>query len=139
MHRFLLSTRRTIFELILFNQICIFRLKFGWQTNLKMQKCNQILTIYVLDQKFGFLENLFQKMKIVTLSWSFAFIIMRISRIQWGCKLFFVLVQKYRFWANSLQKIKNCDLKQNFGTQTYLNAHISDAQFLMFQKRNTVF
>ena len=43
------------------NQNCHFELKFGTQSNLKMQNSMLLLTFYILDQKYRFWDNFLQK------------------------------------------------------------------------------
>ena len=50
------------------NQNCQFKLKFGIQTHLNEQNSMVMFTFSVLDQKHSFQANLFQKIKIVSLS-----------------------------------------------------------------------
>ena len=50
------------------NQNCQFQLKFGTQTNSNMQNSMALLTLSVLDWKHPFWVNLFQEIKIVSLS-----------------------------------------------------------------------
>ena len=47
------------------NQTLQFKLKFGTQTNLKMEKLMVMVTFSVFDQKYPFWVNLVSKFKIV--------------------------------------------------------------------------
>ena len=49
-------------------QNCLFKVKFGTQTNLNMQNSLVMLTLFVFDQKYPFQLTLVQKNKINSLS-----------------------------------------------------------------------
>ena len=70
------------------NQTCQFKLKYGTYTNSNMQNSMVMLTFSVSEQNTLFLANLVQKIKIVSLSWSFTPRLIPICRIQWRCSLF---------------------------------------------------
>ena len=74
------------------NQNCHFKLKIGTYTNSNMQNSMILFTFFVLERKYPFWANLFQKIKIVTLSWNLAPTLIRICRIQWWCLFFLFLI-----------------------------------------------
>ena len=63
--------------------------------------------------KYPFLTNLFQKIKIVSLSWNLVPRVIWISRHQWWCSLFSVFDWRYPFWANLVQKTKIVSFRWN--------------------------
>ena len=65
------------------NQNRQFKMKFGTLTNSNMQNSMVVFTFSVLDQKHTFWVNLFQKIKIVSLSWNLVPRLIRVCRIQW--------------------------------------------------------
>ena len=70
------------------NQNCQFKLKFRTSTNSNMQNAVVQFFFSVLDRKHPFWANLFQKIKIFSLSWNLVLRVIRICRVQWCCSLF---------------------------------------------------
>ena len=56
--------------------------------NWNIQNSMNMCTFSVLDKKYPLWANLFQKIKIVSLSWNLIPWLIWISRIQWWCSLF---------------------------------------------------
>ena len=69
-------------------QNCEFKLKFGAKTNSNLQNSIAVFNFSVLDFEYPFGGTLFQKIKIIILSWKFVPRLIRIYRIQWWCSLF---------------------------------------------------
>ena len=92
-----------------------------------MQNSMMTFTSSVFDQKYPFWENLFQKLKIVSLSWNLVPCLTQICRIQWWCSLLPFLTGNIFFgliWS------KNSKLfKLKFGTWTNLNMQNSMVMF----------
>ena len=61
---------------------CLFKVKLGTKTNLNMQNSMVVSIVSVLDWKLPFLENLVQKIAIVSLSWKLVLKLIRMRRIQ---------------------------------------------------------
>ena len=71
-----------------------------------------LFTFSLLDRKHFFGANLFQKIKILKLSWNLVSRLIQICRIQWWCSLFFI-PSGIPLWANFVQKIKIVSLSWN--------------------------
>ena len=74
-----------------------------------------VMFVFFLGRKYPFLENLFQKIKIVCLSWNLVYSQIQICCIRWWCSLSLSLFDKF------VPKIQNCLFKVQFGVQTILN------------------
>ena len=65
------------------SQNCQFQLKFPTKTVSNMQNSVMVFTFFVLNGKHSFLENLVQKIRIVSFSLNLVPKLIRICRIQW--------------------------------------------------------
>ena len=73
-------------------------------TNSNIQNSIMVLTFSALDWKYGFWTNLFQKIKIVSLSRN---LVPRLKYADFNHDLHFsVFEHKYPSWANFVQKFK---------------------------------
>ena len=86
LHPFL--TGNLFFGLIWSKNSKLFKLKFGTWINLNMQNLMVMFIFSFFDQKYSFLVNLVQKVKVVSLSWNLVLKLIWICRIQWRCSLF---------------------------------------------------
>ena len=77
-------------------QNCYFKVKLTPRL-IQMQNSMMLFSFFVFDQKFFFLPNLIQKVKVITLSWTLAESIAQICRTQWCCSLFPFLPINTRF------------------------------------------
>ena len=75
-----------------------------------------------------FWENLFQKIKIVSLSWNLVPTLIRICRIQWCCSLF-PFLPKIPFLGIFGLKNQNCQFKLKFGT--YNNSNMQNSMVML--------
>ena len=69
-------------------QYCQFKVKLNTKTNLNIWKSMVVFTFFVFDQKCPFWTNLFQNVKIISLSWNLVSRLIWICRIQWCCSIF---------------------------------------------------
>ena len=69
-------------------QYCQFKVKLNTKTNLNIWKSMMVFTFFVFDQKCPFWTNLFQNVKIISLSWNLVSRLIWICRIQWCCSIF---------------------------------------------------
>ena len=113
------------------NQNCHFKLKFGTCTNSNMQNSMVMFICSVFDQKYSFLANLVQKVKIIRWSWNLLPRLIWVCRIQWCCSLFCFLIEIH-FLGKFGSKSKNYQLKLKFGSCTNSNMLNSIVMFTFF-------
>ena len=85
------------------NQICLFKLNFGTQTNSNMQNSMMRFILSATDLKYHFTVNLVQK--ILCLNWIWYLDYFEYAEFN-GMVHLICLDWKYFFWANSVRKIK---------------------------------
>ena len=94
-----------------------FKLKFGTQTNSKMQNSTAVFTFSVFDQKCPFLPNLVLIVKMINLSWNLVPTLIKIpAQISMVIFTFLFSHQKCPFLGKFGPKCQSCQFKVKFAS-----------------------
>ena len=103
-------------------QSSLHQMKFGKQSNSKVQNLIRILTFSFLDQKNLFRVSLDQKLKFFQFKVNFG----TLTNMQYSIVMLTlsVLDSKYPFWANLIKQNQNYFFRLKCGTQTSSNGEV---------------